>query len=63
MWGMIWRGLKRSGRVFVAGGIAALVHFWTGSPILITLGIAAVINGAFKFLREKYPDYWLWKVM
>ena len=59
----IGRAALRLWRVGVAGFLSAVainavdLNFWWIVPI------TAAVNGLWKFLRQKYPDYWLWKLM
>ena len=61
----LWAMIKRSWRVGVAGFLVAVINGfgnlnldWYWLPTA-----TAVINGIWKLLRVKYPDYWLWKLM
>ena len=50
-------------RVALAGAIARVAVEWVQIPAWWTVGVAALVNAAWKGLRNKYPDYWLWKLM
>lgn len=59
----VLRILKRFARVFVAGGLAAVVLSWSNVTLWWALPFTAAIEAAWKGLRGKYPNYWLWKLM
>ena len=61
----IWTAIKRLWRVGVAGFLVAVVNGfgklnldWYWLPTIV-----ATINAIWKYLRTKYPYYWLWKLM
>ena len=46
-----------AGLLSTAAIVFADLSFWWIFPM------TAVVNSTWKFLRQKYPDYWLWKLM
>jgi len=50
-------------RVAIAGAIARVAIEFVQIPEWWVVGVAALMNAIWKGLRNKYPDYWLWRLM
>lgn len=61
----IKRAFIRLLRIGAAGALSAIGLNFAKVDLapVIVLSTTAVINGLWKYLRQRYPDYWLWKLM
>lgn len=53
--------LKRLLRNALSGAIAGGLAILNEEPIF--LGIAPILNATFKYLRDKNPDSWIWRIL
>jgi len=59
----LWTAIKRLWRVGVAGFLSAVAVGFLKLDWYWVPTITAGANAIWKYLRTKYPDYWLWKLM
>lgn len=57
------RAVLRLWRVGLAGALAAIAVRFVQIDYWMVVPITAVVNAVWKYLRQRYPDFWLWKLM
>lgn len=66
-WTAYWRGIMRSARTGLDIYVGVIVHAIVSGFVEISawyiLPLAAIVGGAFKVLRDKNPDSWIWKYL